>query len=321
MGESVVKRNNSTLWPFLSSYKGSLSVVGAVALAGWLLQVTVGAVPVGLLSFPVNALALGLMMVVCVIMAFLPRCRGFSWLSGLSLSLATLSGMSVLALILGLVPQVPVGLEGHSLLGYDSLLRAWPFVLLYFLLTLNLTAVLVRRFKAFKWSSYAFYLNHLGLWLMLVAAGFGAADKQRYVMPVMEGTTEWRVYDRDDNLVELPLAIKLNDFRMETYPPREGMPPEPKFFESDVVVYTRDEQRLERKVSVNAPIRVGGWMIYQYGYDAERGKEARWSSFELVYDRWAPGTYVGLVLFVLGALCLLWKGTKTVKSRMYESVE
>jgi hypothetical protein len=321
MGKSVVNLDSSTLWLFLSSYKGAFAVVGAVALAGWLLQLTIGAVPVGLLSFPVNALVLGLMVVVSVFLAFLPCRRGFAWLSGLSLSLATLSGMAVLALVLGLVPQVPVGSEGYSALGFDSLLRAWPFVLLYLLMTFNLTAVLVRRFKAFKWSSYAFYLNHLGLWLMLVAAGFGAADKQRYVMPVTEGTTEWRVYDKDDQLLELPLAIKLIDFRMETYPARLGIAPEPRFFESDVVVYTRDEQRLERSVSVNAPIRVGGWMIYQYGYDAERGKEARWSSFELVYDRWAPGTYLGLVLFVLGALCLLWKGSKTVKSRRYESVE
>lgn len=354
MDESVITHRSSTLWLFFSSFKGSFAVVGAVALAGWLLQLAVGAVPDGLLRFPVNVFVLGLMVVVCLVMPVLPWRRFFSWLSGLQLSIATLGGMAVLALILGLVPQVPVGTKGYSVLGFDSLLRAWPFVLLYLLLTLNLTAVLVRRFWAFKWASYAFYLNHLGLWLMVVAAGFGAADKQRFVMPVTEGTTEWRVYDKEDQLLELPLAIKLIDFRMETYPARlalldkatgrlvpsgrtqpqwsdtltlkEGLmlvelPPEPKHFESEVVVYTRDEQRFERKVSVNAPVRVGAWMIYQFGYEADKGKDATWSSFELVYDRWAPGTYLGLVLFVLGALCLVWKGTKSVKSRAHESVE
>ncbi|NLE33354.1 MAG: cytochrome c biogenesis protein ResB [Bacteroidales bacterium] len=321
MGGRVLKSHKTGLWPLLSSYGGSFTVVGAFALAGWLLQLTVGAVPDGLLRFPVNAFVLGFIVVVCLGLPVLSWHRAFSWLSGLPLSMATMSGMAVLALILGLVPQVPVGAEGYSALGFDSLLRAWPFVLLYLLMTVNLTAVLVRRLRAFKWASYAFYLNHLGLWLMLVAAGFGAADKERYVMPVTEGTTEWRVYDKNDDLLELPLAITLIDFRMETYPAQFGMPPEPKFFESEVVVYTRDEQRLERFVSVNAPIRVGAWMIYQYGYEADKGKDATWSSFELVYDRWAPGTYLGLVLCVLGALCLLWQGSKTAKSRRHESVE
>ncbi len=314
-------KHDSPLWSYISGYKGSFSVVGAVLLAGWLLQFTVGSVPVEMLRFPVNAIVVGLMVLLCLLLVIRRGHRCFAWLSGLPLSIACLSGMTLLAIILGLVPQLPVGYEGASVLGVDSLLRSWPFVLLYLLLTLNLTAVLVRRFNSFRWASYAFYLNHLGLWLMLVAAGFGAADKQRYIMPVMEGTTEWRVYDTHDELIELPLAIKLIDFRMETYPARLGFPPEPKLFESEVVVYTRDEQRLERTVRVNAPIRLGAWMIYQYGYEADKGKDATWSSFELMYDRWAPGTYLGLVLFVLGSLCLLWQGSKTAKSRRHESVE
>lgn len=326
MEKSIIKQDNPLL-TYLSGYKGSFSLVGAVLLAGWLLQVTLGTVPVALLRFPVNAFVLGLMVLICLVLSMLPARRTFAWLSGSQLSIACLSGMTLLAIILGLVPQLPTGYEGfenagsRATRGFYSLLRSWPFVLLYLVLTVNLTAVLVRRFKAFRWASYAFYLNHLGLWLMLVAAGFGAADKQRYVMPVMEGTTEWRVYDTHDKLLELPLAIKLMDFRMETYPPRLGFPPEPKLFESEVVVYTRDEQRLERTIRVNAPVREGAWMIYQYGYDTDKGKDSTWSSFLLVYDRWAPGTYLGLVLFVLGSLCLLWQGSKTAKSRRHESVE
>lgn len=345
--------HKQTVWLFLMRYQGAFTVIAAVALAGGLLQMTLGSVPDDLLHFPVNTVAVGLMVVGCLVLAIVGG-RWFSWLSGLSLSVATLTGMAVLALILGLVPQVPTGSDGYAALGFDHLLRSWPFVLLYIVLTLNLTAVVTRRFKAFRWSSYAFYLNHLGVWLVLVAAGFGAADKLRYVMPVTEGTTEWRVYDRNGCLLELPLAIKLIDFRMETYEPclalmetttgsllpagktewswsdtlllEDGqtlieLPPEPKRFESDVVIYTRDGHGLERTVRVNAPVKVGAWTIYQHSYEADKGKQATWSSFELVYDRWAPGTYVGLVLFVSGALCLVWKGRKIVNPRVYESVE
>jgi hypothetical protein len=72
----------------------------------------------------------------------------------------------------------------------------------------------------FKWSDYAFYLNHLGLLVLLYSAGLGAADLRRYVMHVEEGATEWRVYNEKDDVLELPVAIKLNDFYMEEYIPK-----------------------------------------------------------------------------------------------------
>ncbi len=43
---------------------------------------------------------------------------------------------------------------------------------------------------------------------------------ERYIMYVEEGETQWRVYDTDGEVKELPIAIKLNDFDMEHYPPR-----------------------------------------------------------------------------------------------------
>lgn len=46
---------------------------------------------------------------------------------------------------------------------------------------------------------------------------------ERYIMHVVEGETEWRVYDNDKNVKELPIAIQLNDFDMDVYPPKIAM--------------------------------------------------------------------------------------------------
>jgi hypothetical protein len=58
----------------------------------------------------------------------------------------------------------------------------------------------------------------LGLWLVLVAAGLGAFDRQRELMVVPEGGLEWRVSRPDGSILEMPLAIRLDKFEIEEYP-------------------------------------------------------------------------------------------------------
>ena len=88
-----------------------------------------------------------------------------------------------------------------------------------FLPLLSLGALIVRRLTSFRKQDYAFYLNHIGLWILLFSSGLGAADMKRYVMHVREGDTEWRVYNENGDVLNLPIAIELNDFYMEEYPP------------------------------------------------------------------------------------------------------
>jgi hypothetical protein len=88
-----------------------------------------------------------------------------------------------------------------------------------------------------------FLLNHLGLWLVLLAAGLGAADRQREIMRVPEGGIEWRS-SRAGEIKELDLAIRLDDFVMEEHPARLALvdpasgrvlpsPERPEFFQID----------------------------------------------------------------------------------------
>jgi hypothetical protein len=121
---------------------------------------------------------------------------------------------------MGLTMQAPANADGQSALGFDAVTRSWPFVIVYYFTLINLSCVTARRLLNFRWNDYAFYLNHLGLLVLLYSAGLGAADLRRYVMHVEEGATEWRVYNEKDDVLELPLAIKLNDFYMEEYIPK-----------------------------------------------------------------------------------------------------
>lgn len=87
----------------------------------------------------------------------------------------------------------------------------------------------------------------------------------------------------------------------------------PKRYASDIQVQTKTGQKVRTVVEVNKPARLGGWTIYQYDYDTEMGAKSRYSVLELVRDPWLPLVYVGILMMLVGAVCLFvlalpWRG-------------
>lgn len=71
-----------------------------------------------------------------------------------------------------------------------------------------------------KFGRLSFLLNHIGLFIALIAATLGNADMQRLKMTTRMGNAEWRATDDKGQLTELPLAIELKDFTIDEYPPK-----------------------------------------------------------------------------------------------------
>ena len=61
---------------------------------------------------------------------------------------------------------------------------------------------------------------HAGLFIFIVCGTLGSADMQKLKMYCEEGKPEWRALDAYNNVVELPLAIQLNRFTIDEYPPK-----------------------------------------------------------------------------------------------------
>ncbi len=80
--------------------------------------------------------------------------------------------------------------------------------------------------------------------------------------------------------------------------------PEPERYSSDVNVYTPDGRNIHAEITVNNPLEVDGWKIYQYSYNQQMGKWSKLSVFELVCDPWLPAVYVGLYLLMASAVLL-----------------
>lgn len=94
-------------------------------------------------------------------------------------------------------------------------------------------------------------------------------------------------------------ALRLTEQNSLVMPERE-----PQRFVSDVTVYTKEGSVLQDTIEVNHPLKAAGWNIYQLSYDETKGRWSDISIFELVRDPWLPAVYAGIVMMMLGAVCL-----------------
>ena len=195
--------------------------VAAIAVAGVALQLLFGALNITLLHAPVNLLLGAAMVSGAVVCAIFRESRFVRRFSGVPFAVTLLAAILMLCLLMGLIPQSPAIRPEESLLsGLQRMTSSWPFALLYITLLCALAATLARRLAAFRLRDYAFYLNHVGIWLILFAAGFGAADFVRCSMWIATGASESTGQSRDGREISLPFSVRLNRFEMEEYPPK-----------------------------------------------------------------------------------------------------
>jgi hypothetical protein len=100
------------------------------------------------------------------------------------------------------------------------MLNFWPFILVYFWMTMIVGETAVHQLAHFSWRRLPVITSHLGLFIVLTTATLGCADMQRLKMYCEKGQPEWRGLDALNNVHELPIAIQLNQFTIDEYPPK-----------------------------------------------------------------------------------------------------
>ena len=212
------------MWSKPWSYKEGLTIGAGLLIIGILLQMTVGAINWDLFACPVNVIVLLVYIVALIAMHLLrKRVYLFSWLSHYSAAVSALLWVVGMTVVMGLIRQAPSGHAPNAstdLLGFSQMIASWPFVLLYFWMVTALGLTILRASFPFKWRRLSFLLNHIGLFVALIAATLGNADMQRLKMTTRMGNAEWRATDDKGQLIELPLAIELKDFTIDEYPPK-----------------------------------------------------------------------------------------------------
>ena len=279
--------------------KEGFLIGGGLIFAGLMLELSVGPVDWDVFRWPVNGIVLaGFLVLIAIIFLLRKRVYGFQFIGTFKAAIPALVYAVVLTIIMGLTRQEVNGVWLNNMLSF------WPFVLIYVYIAVILGQIILRRTLHFQWKrDIPFLLNHLGLFLAMTTATLGNADMQRLKMITVKGEPEWRALTSQQQIVEMPIAIELKEFIMETYD--DGSP---RRFASDIQILTKTGKNIQTTVEVNKPVEVDGWKIYQYGYDTQMGAMSQTSILELVSDPWLPLVYTGIYMMLAGAVCMFILG-------------
>lgn len=197
------------------------AIGGGLILAGLMLELSAGAVVWDAFAWPVNGIVLAAFLLIILVCFMLRRkVYAFRFLSSYGAAIPALVYAVVLTTVMGLTKQVPAAQSHIGAFPFSRMLSFWPFVLIYVWIAFILGLVILKRLSSFRWKDIPFLFNHLGLFVVMTAATLGNADMQRLKMTVIPDSPEWRAVDDNGMAHELPVAIQLERFTIDEYPPK-----------------------------------------------------------------------------------------------------
>lgn len=142
------------------------------------------------------------------------------WLTKIPASITSIVLVTALVMTMGIIPQVPSPNNFISTFGLNHLTTnfAFYFILFFFLTCLGLISI--KRIAQWKWSNLGFIINHLGLFIALLAGFLGSGDLQRLSLDLYEGQPSIFAFNSKGDKTELPFAVYLKDFQIEEYAPK-----------------------------------------------------------------------------------------------------
>lgn len=202
-------------------YKEAFIFVAIFPILGFIIelfsptQVTIPKAPINIY------ILLALVILIIFTHLILTKYYFFRWLSSVPVSVSTIFYVTFLVLIMALVPQNEDAVTGLAKkLGFDNVAKSWAMITTSIFLLYALGLVVLNRLKTFTVKDIVFFLNHLGLWIVIAAASLGSGDLIRLNMYVWENSQpEWKAISNDKTIYDLPIAVKLINFEIDEFNP------------------------------------------------------------------------------------------------------
>lgn len=139
-------------------------------------------------------------------------------------AITSVSAMTIVVLLMGFIKQEDDPNALLTKIGLTHVTQSWSYILTSLYLLLVLTFSIYKRIKfPITLKNFAFFLNHAGLWIVIVTASLGAGDLKRLYVYIKEGEIADVAYGENNKKFKIPFEITLHDFVMEEYPPQIGI--------------------------------------------------------------------------------------------------
>ncbi len=212
------------MWSDPWRYRESFTVALLLLATGILIELVTPHPGVTVPGFPANMFT-GMVFITTLVFLhlFYRKSPLVKWLSGVPAAVSSITLFSLVALLLGIIPQRG-GSDGiFAAAGFTHITNSWMIVMAQMYVLASLGLVTLRRSLPLNWKNAGFLLNHAGLWIVIAGASLGTGDLQRLKMDLHKGETIWYGYDAQNRTYELPFAVRLDNFHIEEYPPKAGI--------------------------------------------------------------------------------------------------
>lgn len=209
-----------TMWKKPWGIAEGVAVAAGLVVIGALLQACLGPINWQWLAWPANFIVLAAIVAV-LIAAWLLRQRAY-FLRFASTPAAAVPAACTAALftvVMGVTRQAAHYDPAADPIGISAMLRFFPFVIAYAWVAIIVGLTAIGQLSRFSIKRLPSLLCHAGLFIALACGALGSADMQRLKMYCSKGQPEWRAIDEERNVVELPLAVELEKFSIDEYPP------------------------------------------------------------------------------------------------------
>jgi cytochrome c biogenesis factor len=222
MVENVTKKKRA-LWEQPWGYTESLVIAAELLIFGFIVEFITGGKGLSPISMPANLyLLVGFAFILIILRSFYNDNSIIKWLSGIPAAVSSIIAFGLITLLMGFIPQSSNEENNFiSLIGLSHLKNSWPILFIQLYLLSSLGLVTIKRIIPFKLKNTGFILNHLGLWITLIAATLGSGDLKTLSINLLEeGKANNIAISQTGDQFKLPFELKLLDFDIDEYVPR-----------------------------------------------------------------------------------------------------
>ncbi len=216
--QQTIQRN---LWENPWGYVESFFIGFGLIVTGFFLEVFATTSNTFTLKYPFNVYFLAAYVLLLIVLyKWFSTTQIIRWLTKVPASISSIALVTLLVMVMGIIPQIPSENNIITNLGLNHITSNWAFLLIIFQFLTCLGLITIKRISQLKWSNFGFILNHLGLFLALIAGILGSGDLQRLSINTYEGKPSWIATDAQKNEIELPFAFYLKGFLIDEYNPK-----------------------------------------------------------------------------------------------------